>query len=408
MADTKVSALTSATPILTDLLYLVDDPGGTPSSKSSTVSAVRDLLEVNLVEPVVSGQSLTGAEATSLLDLSTTWNTTGTPTALKLDVTDTASNAASLLMDLQVGGSSKFQVYKDAGAIFDGNLTELRNGINAQTLNLYNTYTDGSNYERLSLGFDSTVDALTLRVENGGTGAFGTNLFIGDADTGGTGSSALAGIYIGAGAGANYSGAGLRNTFVGIDAGAGAGSTLNSSGFKDNVVLGNEAGYYLTTAPAYNTLIGAKAGYRLGDGDYNVMIGYQTHYGVAVRTAINEAVIIGSSAGSKYTGDGNIAIGYLADNLTTSGEFNIVIGYDIDPDSATASNQINIGSKYFHDRILLAERSSNPTAPAEGQFVIWMSDGTGHGADGDVLIASTAGGTTNYSIIFDHSAGTTF
>lgn len=59
------------------------------------------------------GYSLTGSDATSMIDLAGTWNTTGTPTALKLDITNTASNAASLLMDLQVGSASKFQVGKD-------------------------------------------------------------------------------------------------------------------------------------------------------------------------------------------------------------------------------------------------------------------------------------------------------
>lgn len=54
------------------------------------------------------------------------------------------------------------------------------------------------------------------------------------------------------------------------------------------------------------------------------------------------------------------------------------------------------------------ERSTNPSAPAEGYWKLWMSDGTGHGDDGDILIVSTAGGVTNYSIIHDHSAGTTF
>ena len=44
MADTKVSALTLATPIVTDNLYLVDDPGGTPLSKKATVQAVIDLV----------------------------------------------------------------------------------------------------------------------------------------------------------------------------------------------------------------------------------------------------------------------------------------------------------------------------------------------------------------------------
>lgn len=54
----------------------------------------------------VTGYSLTGSNAQSLIDLAGTWNTSGTPTALKLNVTDTASNTASLLMDLQVGGST--------------------------------------------------------------------------------------------------------------------------------------------------------------------------------------------------------------------------------------------------------------------------------------------------------------
>lgn len=54
----------------------------------------------------------------------------------------------------------------------------------------------------------------------------------------------------------------------------------------------------------------------------------------------------------------------------------------------------------------LLEKSADPTQPSEGEAVIWMSDGTGKGDDGDILMASTAGGVTNYSIIFDHSAGT--
>lgn len=57
-------------------------------------------------------QSLSGSNAQSILDMAATWNTSGTPTALKVNVTDTASNAASLFLDFQVGGSSKFAVAK--------------------------------------------------------------------------------------------------------------------------------------------------------------------------------------------------------------------------------------------------------------------------------------------------------
>lgn len=54
----------------------------------------------------------TGGLSGSILNLEQTWNTTGTPTAIKLNVTDTASNAASNFVDLQVGGVSKFSVSK--------------------------------------------------------------------------------------------------------------------------------------------------------------------------------------------------------------------------------------------------------------------------------------------------------
>ncbi|MCP3885773.1 MAG: hypothetical protein GY700_09920, partial [Propionibacteriaceae bacterium] len=55
--------------------------------------------------------------------------------------------------------------------------------------------------------------------------------------------------------------------------------------------------------------------------------------------------------------------------------------------------------------IAMLEKSADPTQPTEGQCVMWMSDGTGKGDDGDVLIASNAAGTTKYTTLFDHSAG---
>ena len=55
--------------------------------------------------------------------MSDTWNDGGTTyTAIKMDVTDTASDAASLLMDLLVGGTSQFFVNKDAGVMILGKM----------------------------------------------------------------------------------------------------------------------------------------------------------------------------------------------------------------------------------------------------------------------------------------------
>jgi hypothetical protein len=56
--------------------------------------------------------SLTGSNAQSLVDLSQTWNTSGTPTAIFCNITDTASNAASLLMDLKTGGVTRASISK--------------------------------------------------------------------------------------------------------------------------------------------------------------------------------------------------------------------------------------------------------------------------------------------------------
>ncbi len=50
--------------------------------------------------------------------------------------------------------------------------------------------------------------------------------------------------------------------------------------------------------------------------------------------------------------------------------------------------------------------ASDPIKPSEGEGIMWMSDGNEKGSDGDVLIASTAGGVTNYSVVFSHSSGT--
>jgi len=187
----------------------------------------------------LTGQSLTGSQATSLLSISTTWNTTGTPTAFLLTVTDTASNANSLLMSLKTSSAERFQFFKNGDLTFGASLPVIRSGsalfidttvhfagtsaassrvqvasgialgssynlswssttaangtvdlvllrdaadtlalrrsTNAQAFNIYNTYTDASNYERLTTKWVSNV--CTLAVEWAGTGS-GRNLNI--------------------------------------------------------------------------------------------------------------------------------------------------------------------------------------------------------------------------------------
>ena len=117
-----------------------------------------------------------------IYDIADVWAASGTTfTGIKLSVTDTASAAGSLLMDLQVGGSSKFSVGKGAGAIFATNLIEQRNGTAAQAFNLYNTYTDALNYERGFMRFVSNV--LQIGTEKLGTGTARALVFQTDGTT---------------------------------------------------------------------------------------------------------------------------------------------------------------------------------------------------------------------------------
>ena len=187
----------------------------------------------------VGGKTVTASAP--VLDLSQSWgNNLITFTGIKFNVTDTASAAGSLLMDLQVGGVSKFKVDKIGNVTIGGNLTlggyidfliinnsinlsgsqyfglggsgsiinangsfgwgsssfvnantardlalyrdlantlAQRNGVNAQTSRLYGTYTDASNYRRLTNTM-SAAGVAEIKPEGAGTGATGNVLYI--------------------------------------------------------------------------------------------------------------------------------------------------------------------------------------------------------------------------------------
>lgn len=173
-----------------------------------------------------------------VLDLSQSWgNSAVIFTGIKFNVPSDVSAAGSLLIDLQVAGASKFtadksgalcatemrvlpvggfvplilrgnhfsnvyrtrvdidsngvKIYKGAfseplGIVFDGgsylvpdsnNNVGIRNGINAQSLRLYGTYTDTSNYRRLTKNM-SAAGVAEIKPEGAGTGATGNVLHI--------------------------------------------------------------------------------------------------------------------------------------------------------------------------------------------------------------------------------------
>jgi fibronectin-binding autotransporter adhesin len=100
-------------PDVVDLRFQVSNASGTTTNALYLSSQGHTLTTFdNTTGLTISGSSLTGSNAQSLVSLSQTWNTTGNPTAIKLDVTNTASGANSYLLDLQVGGIPQFTVFK--------------------------------------------------------------------------------------------------------------------------------------------------------------------------------------------------------------------------------------------------------------------------------------------------------
>ena len=103
---------TSTYPNLTELTYLKGVTSSIQTQIDNKVSAISPTL-TGLT--TLTGTTQTGSSNTGILSLTQTWNTTGSPTAIILNVTNTASGAVARLLDLQTGGVSRFAVDKLGG-----------------------------------------------------------------------------------------------------------------------------------------------------------------------------------------------------------------------------------------------------------------------------------------------------
>lgn len=99
------------TPTLANLNSAVSD-ADLATTGANTLTGTQTIVQAtaNAAAIVASGYSLTGSNATSMLDFSGTWNTSGAPTALKLNITNTASSISALLVDVLVNSSSRFAI----------------------------------------------------------------------------------------------------------------------------------------------------------------------------------------------------------------------------------------------------------------------------------------------------------
>jgi len=214
------------------------DPIGSTTPNTGAFTSLTGAPAANTAAYTVTGYSLTGSNAQSLLSLSGTWNTTGTPIALGLDITDTASNDDSELLRLGTNGHETFKVSKNGNvtlrspsasispklffenqantnvfalSVESGVLTYAGNGINinspiglslqgqvtllseganilsqrrstnAQTFRIFNTFTSATNFERVNFRWAS--NEFIIDAEAGSVGGTLRGIKIGSAST---------------------------------------------------------------------------------------------------------------------------------------------------------------------------------------------------------------------------------
>lgn len=216
MANVRINALTTTATSAANDDYLAID--GTTNGTRKILGSSFALLSGATFTGTITSTLGTLTTSTPALDASQTWNAAGTTfTGLKLNVTNTASAAGSLLADLQVGGTSQFKVDKggavtsNSGFTAGGNILTgsgsylgwnggtilynsynstggfsilsssgpgigtdtgdtivLRRSTNPLTFRVYNTYTSGTSYERLGLNWATNVAQIYTEAGSGG------------------------------------------------------------------------------------------------------------------------------------------------------------------------------------------------------------------------------------------------
>jgi hypothetical protein len=153
---------------------------------------------------------------------------------------------------------------------------------------------------------------------------------------------------------------------------------------RQNIAIGTY-GLRYNTIGIYNVAMGYESLNYGIDNCANIAIGLQAGRGVSGQNKSNN-VLIGHKAGCVLGtgGDGNIFFGYQAGDNVTSGERNIIIGYDLDALAATGDYQLNIASTIFGDlgatkKIGINTSTMNETLNVGGAIRLGTSASTNDG-----------------------------
>jgi hypothetical protein len=123
MASSGIFELVAGTVVHADDVFVyVNVHDATQSPQGSTLKITSADLWANAQPITIAGPTVT--VSTPVLNLSQTWNASGVAfTAIKLNITNTASNTGSLLLDLQVDGTSKASIGKTGALVLADGVT---------------------------------------------------------------------------------------------------------------------------------------------------------------------------------------------------------------------------------------------------------------------------------------------
>lgn len=300
----------------------------------------------------VLNQLVFAASATSLVNLSSTWNTSGAPTAIQLNVTDTSSSASSQLLNIGINGNLRASLDKNGKFKISGATNGVQQTIqipSAQTVSnaifqivdsggtaIFALNTNGAH--NTFVGVMAGVNCVT---PSGSFGNGNNNTAVGwrtlNATTSGSALTAIGGeALIVNTTGANNTAVGQRamftNTTGSANVGIGQAAMFSFSGGSNNVGIGSNAlkgnnGATTGATGSDNIGIGTNAMQANSVGNQNIAIGTLSLAALTANTDVSQSIAIGYHALRNGTvGLNNIAIGWQVGDNSTLGNSNIMIG----------------------------------------------------------------------------------
>ena len=177
---------------------------------------------------------------------------------------------------------------------------------------------------------------------------------------------------------------------------------------------------YLSAGLAFNWISSAdEADAFNADSATKMFINYDGNVGIGTTSPTSKLDIQGNKQDAfRFSDvDDNEAMGFFFQANSGNGKLMFVTNKDYNAPFTTAdakltfqnNGNVGIGTTSPDTKLDVAgaithgELSADPTDPDEGKTVMWTSDGTGSGDDGDVMMKITAGGTTKTVTLVDFS-----